>query len=140
MSKAYISNKDKLITSNYWQTLIPLLGTKFKLSTAFHPQTDGQTEQMNQSLETYLQHYVNKNQTNWVLFLPLAQLALNARKSDTTKESPFFANFRKDPNLFLLRIVTDWILTNQLTNRFTNHSTILRANLAYSTSCTLATH
>ena len=56
---------------------------------------------MNQSLETYLRHYVNKNQNNWVLFLPLAQLALNARKSDTTKESPFFANFGKDPDLLL---------------------------------------
>ena len=84
MSEAYISNKEKLITSNYWQTLIPLLKTKFKLSTAFYPQTDAQTEQINQLLETYLQHYVNKNQNNLVLFLPLAQLAFNARKLDTT--------------------------------------------------------
>ena len=46
-------------------------------------------------------HYISKNQINWVLFLPLAQLALNAQKSDTTKKSLFFANFGKNPNLFL---------------------------------------
>ena len=93
MSEVYLSDRDKLITSNYWQTLIPLLKTKLKLSTAFHPQTDGQTEQTNQSLEQYLRHYVNKTQNNWVWLLPIAQLALNSWTSETTKKSPFFANF-----------------------------------------------
>ena len=98
--EALISDRDKLFTSNYWKTLMPLLGTKLKMSTAFHPTTDGQTERTNQTLEQYLRHYVNDAQDNWVALLPIAQLALSARESSTTKETPFLANFFKDPNLF----------------------------------------
>ena len=70
------------------------------MSTAYHSQTNGQTERINQSLEQYLRHYVNHTQSDWVSLLPTAQLALNNRKSDTTKKSPFFANYGKDPNLY----------------------------------------
>jgi hypothetical protein len=55
---------------------------------------------MNQSLETYLQHYVNEKQNNWVTLLPMAQLALNNRESDTTKATPFYANFGKHLKFF----------------------------------------
>ena len=76
------------------------MGTKRKLSTAFHPQTDGQTERMNQTLEQYLRGYVNRRQNNWTTLLPLAQLAFNNHVSDTTKKTPFFANHGRHPNLF----------------------------------------
>ena len=58
------SDRDKLFTSNYWKTLISLLGTKLRLSIAYHSQTDGQTERINQSLEQYLRHYINETQNN----------------------------------------------------------------------------
>jgi hypothetical protein len=77
------------------------MGIKHNLSTAFHPQTDGQTERSNQSLEAYLRHYVNHAQDNWVALLPMAQVALNNNASETTKETPFFANYGKNPNLFM---------------------------------------
>ena len=76
------------------------MGTKRKLSTAFHPQTDGQTERANQTLEQYLRAYVNRRQNNWVPLLPLAQIAYNNHVSDTTKQTPFFANHGRHPNLF----------------------------------------
>ena len=98
--KGITSDRDKLFTSNYWKTLIPMLGTRLRMSTAYHPQTDGQTERTNQSLEQYLRHYVNDTQNNWVELLPMAQLALNAKVSDTTKVTPFFANYGREPNLF----------------------------------------
>ena len=79
---------------------MPLLGTKLKMSTAFYPATDRQTERTNQTLEQYLRHYINDAQDNWVALLPIAQLVLSARESSTIKETPFFANFFKDPNLF----------------------------------------
>ncbi|OQN95116.1 hypothetical protein B0A48_18806, partial [Cryoendolithus antarcticus] len=97
----FVTDRDKLFTSNFWKTLVASLGIKHKLSTAYHPQTDGQTERANQSLEVYLRHYVNHTQDNWASLLPIAQLALNNNVSETTKVSPFFANFGKNPNLFM---------------------------------------
>ena len=97
----FITDRDKLFTSNYWKTLVAAMGIKHKLSTAFHPQTDGQTERSNQSLEAYLRHYVNYAQDNWVSLLPMAQIALNNNASETTGQTPFFANHGKDPNLFM---------------------------------------
>ena len=56
---------------------------------------------MNQTLEVYLRYYVNHAQDNWVSLLPIAQVALNNAYTDSTGTSPFFANFSKDPNLFM---------------------------------------
>jgi hypothetical protein len=54
-----ISNRDKLFTSNFWKSLIDQLGIYQRISTVYHPQTDGQTERLNQILEQYLRFYVN---------------------------------------------------------------------------------
>jgi len=98
--KGLTSDKDKLFTSNYWKTLIPMLDTRLRMSTAYYLVTNGQTKRTNQSLEQYLRHYVNNIQNNWVSLLSMAQLALNAKVLDTTKITPFFANFGKESNLF----------------------------------------
>ena len=95
-----ISDRDKLFTSRFWTTFTALLGTKLKLSTAFHPQTDGQTERLNQTMETYLRSYVNYQQDNWVELLPLAQFSYNSADTDSTKVSPFFANYGFDPEAY----------------------------------------
>jgi hypothetical protein len=70
-----------------------------RLSTAFHPETDGQTERMNAIMEQYLRAYVNYQQDNWVQYLPLAEFAANNHVSETTTVSPFFANYGFDPRL-----------------------------------------
>ena len=67
------------------------------LSTAFHPQSDGQTEILNQILEQYLRSYVNYQQDDWVEWLPLAQWAYNSSEIDNMKMSPFRANYGFDP-------------------------------------------
>ena len=54
-----ISDRDKLFTSAYWKTIIGELGVKVKLSTAYYPQIDRQTERINRTLKTYLRHYIN---------------------------------------------------------------------------------
>ena len=95
-----ISDRDKLFTSKFWTTLMALLGTKRKLSTAFHPQTDGQTERVNQTMEAYLRCYVNYKQNNWVDLLPLAQYAYNSAESEGTGVTPFFANYGYTPTAY----------------------------------------
>jgi hypothetical protein len=100
MPESIISDRDKLFTSKYWQTMMAQLGVQQKMSTAYHPQTDGQTERTNQTLEQYLRHYVNHKQDNWVSLLPMAQLAINRAVHETTKLSPFFANYGKEANVF----------------------------------------
>jgi transposase InsO family protein len=98
--KTIISDRDKLFTSNYWATLMAEIGTKRKLSTAYHPQTDGQTERTNRTMKTYLKIYSNTSQTNWVELLPMAQMAYNNKLSEATGKTPYFANHGKHPNLF----------------------------------------
>jgi hypothetical protein len=92
-----ISDRDKLVTSKFWKSLMAQLGAHDKLSTAFHPETDGQTERLNQTLEQYLRSYVDERQTNWVELLPLAQFAYNSSKSESIHTSPFFANYGYEP-------------------------------------------
>ena len=58
------SHRDKVFTSNIWQELFKLLGTELKMSSAYHPQTDSQTERVNQCLETYLRCFVQACPTN----------------------------------------------------------------------------
>jgi hypothetical protein len=75
-----------------------LSGVHHKLSTVYHPQTDGQTERLNQTLEQYLRCYVNYRQDNWVKLLPTAQLAYNNTVISTTDISPFFTNYGYHPS------------------------------------------
>jgi hypothetical protein len=65
--------------------------------TSYHPQTNGQTERTNQSLEQYIRFYTNKLQDNWVELLLDAQLAHNSARSATTKHSPHYANYGYKP-------------------------------------------
>lgn len=92
-----ISDRDKLFTSNFWKCLMETMKIKQGLSTAFHPQSDGQTEILNQVLEQYLRSYVNHQQDDWVEWLPLAQWAYNSSEIDNMKMSPFRANYGFDP-------------------------------------------
>ena len=96
--QSIISDSDKLFTSKFWNTWTQQLGTKIKLSTAYHPQTDRQTERTNQTLEQYLRHYINFKQNNWIDLLPLAQFAYNNHQHSTTRTLPFYANYGKHPN------------------------------------------
>jgi transposase InsO family protein len=98
--KTIISDRDKLFTSNYWATLMAEIGTQRKLSTAYHPQTDGQTERTNRTMKTYLKIYSNTSQDNWVSLLPIAQMAYNDKRSEATGQTPYFANHGRNPNLF----------------------------------------
>ena len=72
-----------------------MLGIKTKLSIAFHPQTDGQTERMNQELEQYLQFFIEHRQKDWPEWLAAAEFAINNKVYTVTKILPFMANYGK---------------------------------------------
>ncbi len=72
-----VSDRDSKFTSAFWKNLQKLLGTNLNMSTAFHPQTDGQTERMNGILEDMLRHYVSPDQMDWDIFLSLAEFSMN---------------------------------------------------------------
>jgi hypothetical protein len=59
LSREFITDRDVCLTSAFWQEVTELLGTRIVMSSSFHPQTDGQTERVHQTLETYLRHYVS---------------------------------------------------------------------------------
>ena len=67
------------------------------MSTAFHPQTDGQTEHLNQTIETYLRAFVNHEQDNLVSLLPMAEFTYNNSVTMGNRMSPFYANYGCHP-------------------------------------------
>jgi len=73
-----------------------MLGIRTKLSTAFHPQTDGQMEQMNQELEQYLQFFIEHRQKDWLEWLAAAEFMVNNKVYMMTKVLPFMANYGKE--------------------------------------------
>lgn len=84
-----VSDRDTRFTSNFWIELFRLMGTKLLMSSAHHPQTDGQTERINGILEEYLRHYVLADQSNWPNLLDMAQFSYNMQKSASSRYTPF---------------------------------------------------
>jgi len=73
------------------------LGITRQLSTAYHPQTDGQTERINQEIGTFLRHYVNYQQDNWMEWLAIAEFQYNDKRHVATGRTPFELNFGRYP-------------------------------------------
>ena len=87
--RSIVSDRGTTFTAKYWGTFCYYLTIRRCFSTAFHPQTDGQTERMNQTLECYLRCYVREEQDDWAQLLPGAEFAVNSAVSETTGKAPF---------------------------------------------------
>jgi len=79
------------------------------MSTAYHPQTGGQTERTNQVLEGCLRNFVNYDQDDWYQMLPLAEYAYNNSKTSADKLTPFFTNYGFHPQ-------TEWMKEREAKN------------------------
>ena len=97
--ESILSDRDPRFTAHFWRALWDQLGTKLTMSTAYHPQTDGQTERANQTLEVMLRSYVNWRQTDWDEHLATLEMAVNNAKQASTGFSPFYLNYGQEVQL-----------------------------------------
>ncbi|KAF1313467.1 reverse transcriptase, partial [Globisporangium splendens] len=93
-----VSDRDTRFTSRFWRTLLGILDTKLSMSTAAHPETDGQTERVNRVLEDVLRSCATSF-GEWSEFLPLAEFALNNSTHVSTGHSPFYVNYGIHPRM-----------------------------------------
>jgi len=107
LPETIISNRDTQFTSKFWMSLMQLLQVKLNVSTSFHPETDGQTSRVNQTLEQYLRSYCSYQQDNWVSLLPFAEHAYNISLSEPAKASPFEINYGFAPQTQWSGMVSD---------------------------------
>jgi len=92
-----VSNMDTKFAGELLESLCKVLAIMGRMSTAYHPQTDGQTKRTNQVLEGYFRNFVNYDQNDWYQLLPLAEYAYNNSKASAHKLAPFFANYGFHP-------------------------------------------
>ncbi|RYC53832.1 hypothetical protein CHU98_g12376, partial [Xylaria longipes] len=86
-----VSDRGPVFTSKFWSHLCYYTKIKQRLSVAFHPRTDGQTERMNQTIEAYLRCFASTEEMNWPQLLPQAYFAMNSAMNSTINEIPFKA-------------------------------------------------
>jgi transposase InsO family protein len=96
-----VSDRGPVFIAAFWKALFTQLGVQHNKSSAFHPQSDGQTERVNQVLEQYLRCYISYQQDDWIQHLPLAEFTYNNTHHDSTKTSPFLATYGYNPRFSL---------------------------------------
>jgi hypothetical protein len=102
MPQVLISDRDKIFTSSFWRNLFRLADTTLNLSSSYHPQTDGQTERLNQCLETYLRCLVHAKPDQWAKWLPQAEYWYNTAFHSALGRSPFEVLYGRKPRHFAI--------------------------------------
>ena len=99
LPESIISDRGPHFTAGLMRELNEMLGIKSKLLTAFHLQTDGQTERVNQELQQYLRMFIDHRQEQWPEWLGTAEFAYNNKAHSSTRTLPFKANYGQDPRM-----------------------------------------
>src|SRR5215471_1786147 len=94
-----VSDRGPQFVADFTKELYKLLGIRSSLSTAYHPQTDGQTERLNQELEQYIWIFTNQRQDNWDELLPLTEFSYNNHVHSATKHTPFMLDTGQNPRM-----------------------------------------
>jgi hypothetical protein len=101
LPQAVVTDREPIFLSKFWQGLFKLYEVKLAMSSAYHPQTDGQSERVNQCLEMYLRCAIHDSPKQWKKWLPLAELWYNSSFHSSLGCSPFKALYAYEPNLTL---------------------------------------
>lgn len=132
LPKSIVSDRDKVFTSSFWKHLFQLMDVKLLMSTAYHPQTDGQSERVNQCLEMYLRCAVNSQPSKWKSWLALAELWYNTTFHTALGCTPFKALYGYEAPVLAVRytsVVEDRSVQDWLADR-TEFSSLLKEQLA----------
>ena len=97
MPERIVSDRDTRFTGTFWKSLCDLWKVDRQLGTAYHPQSDGQTERFNRTLEDMLRHWCCPDQNDWDEHLKLAEFACNNAVHASTGETPFMLTFGQHP-------------------------------------------
>ena len=100
MPQSIVCDRDVAFVSAFWKELFRLQGTHFNFSSSYHPQTNGQTEVVNRTLEMYLRCFIGMRPKEWVQWIPWAEFSYNSSVHSSTKMTPFEVVYgRKPPTL-----------------------------------------
>ncbi|KAG6508994.1 hypothetical protein ZIOFF_034377 [Zingiber officinale] len=97
MPESIVSDRDKVFLSSFWQELFRLCGTKLSFSSAYHPQTDGQTEVVNRTIEMYLRYLVRDQPQKWLEWLPWVEYCYNTSFHTALGATPFQLVYGREP-------------------------------------------
>ena len=121
MPNAIVSDRDRIFTSNFWCELFRLADVQLQMSSSYHPQSDGQTERLNQSMETFLRCFANACPSKWSSWLPLAEFWYNTTTHSAIGRSPFEALYGHPPRHFGISVL-DAISIPELSSWLTDRS------------------
>jgi hypothetical protein len=102
-----ISDRGPVFNNKYIKALYERLGIKAHFSSAYHPQSDGQTERMNPGIEQFLRAYAGMYQRDWAKWLPMAEFSYNNAIHSATGTSPFRCLYGRDPVMTPSKVVTE---------------------------------
>ncbi len=136
-----VADRDPRWTGKFWKAVLKKLQTKLNLSTAYHPESDGQTERMNRVVCEALRNYVSGDESTWDEHLSMVEFAINNSVNASTKATPFSLNYIKEPTVHVdlglqtnvpaaERTASDLYIRQEAARRCLKHAQERQANLA----------